>query len=147
MKQIHRFQGTLERGFTGNISYQFALPEQLTRIRLRLAYREPERIGPPDWEALKPIMDSYRPGWDETDLKGAAGGMKTEIQLALLINGHFIGNVHKPGRIKEMEVSKTAASDGALPAECLGGMAKVIINSFQVLEDGTVYELLIEGDF
>lgn len=149
MEMIQNFQGTLNKGFRGNIAYYFHLPPNCKALSVILTY-DKERFSRKEihMEELRPIYESYKGGpVSEEELLEAMDSMKTEIQIALMIHGEFAGNVHMPGTKKELYLTEDLSAGGIPPCPALEGMAKIIINVFQVLENQTSYCLEIKGEF
>lgn len=149
MEIIQQFHGTLNRGFTGNLVYNFYLPRNCTALSITLTY-DKEHFSHKEayMEELCPIYEAYlgRPA-SPPELLKAMDSMKTEIQLGLMIHNEFVGNVHMPGTKKELYLSEKSSKRGCLPCPCIEGMAKIIVNVFQVLENQTSYYLEVKGDF
>lgn len=150
---LQQFTAGISRGFRGNISYRFQLPEQLQSLQLRLHYnkehiQQQERYLRRFQAELSPQLAAYL-GHEPTEeeLSRAVASMKTEIQLCLMIGGRFVGNVHMPGTDKEMFISAEEASRGCLPCGQLSGMAEIIVNVLGVMEDDVQWQLEILGEF
>lgn len=149
MEIIQHFHGTLNRGFIGNLVYNFQLPQNCTALSITLTYDKEHFSSKETYvEELRPIYESYlgRPA-SQLELQKAMDSMKTEIQLGLMIQNEFVGNVHMPGTRKEIYLSENTSAKGCLPCPRIGGMAKIIVNVFQVLEDQTTFHLEVKGDF
>ncbi|MEY8351924.1 DUF6669 family protein [Lachnospiraceae bacterium 54-53] len=149
MEMIQHFQGTLNHGFRGNIIYNFHLPKNCRALSVILTY-DKEHFSHKEiyMEELRPIYESWKGGpVSEEELLKAMDSMKTEIQLALMIHGEFAGNVHMPGTKKELFLSEDRSAGGMPPCPALEGMAKIIVNVFQVQENQTSYRLEIKGEF
>lgn len=149
MEMIQHFHGTLNRGFIGNLVYNFHLPQNCTALSITLTY-DKEHFSHKEtyMEELRPIYESYlgRPA-SQPELLKAMDSMKTEIQLGLMIHNEFVGNAHMPGTRKELYLSEIASTRGCLPCPNIDGMAKIIVNVFQILENQTSYNLEVKGDF
>lgn len=148
MKIIQSFNGTVNRGFQGNVTYRFQLPSGCRALSIQLTYTKENSAKETDPDQFRPAYEAYkgRPV-SLKELVRAVESMKTEIQLALFIRNKFAGNVHMPGTIKELYISEHTSSRGCLPIYPLEGAGKVIVNVFQCVENETSYELEIKGDF
>ena len=153
METIQSFSGVLNQGYHGNIIYNFPLPPDLSSLSVVLTYQKEHPSDPEEYfrkrrAELAPVLEQYmeHPVSDDL-LYREIREIKTEIQLCLLLNDTFIGNIHMPGEVKEMKISKSSASHGCIPCENLSGMAKVIINVFHTAEDRTSYRLEIHGEY
>lgn len=153
MDLIQTFSGTLERDFRGNIVYSFHLPEGLKKLSVTLTHGKEHLTDVKKYlcshkDELSPVLDRYlETSASESQLCDFVSSIKTEIQLCLMINGKFAGNVHMPGEKKEMLISESSATRGCVPCKSLRGMAKVIVNVFHTAEDDTPYLLEIRGEF
>lgn len=148
MRIIQSFNGTVNRGFQGNVTYRFQLPSGCRALSIQLTYTKEYPVKETDPGQFRTAYDSYkgRPA-SEKELVRAVESMKTEIQLALFIGNKFAGNVHVPGTIKELYISEHTSSRGCLPIHPLEGTGKVIVNVFQCVENETSYNVEIKGDF
>ena len=153
METIQKFSGTLHQGYHGNIIYNFPLPSGLSSLSVVLTYQKEHPSDPEEYfrkrrAELAPILEQYmeHPVSDDL-LHREIREIKTEIQLCLMLNDTFIGNIHMPGEVKEMKISESFASHGCIPCKTLSGMAKVIINVFHAAEDQTSYQLEINGEY
>ncbi|QHQ60652.1 hypothetical protein Ana3638_07610 [Anaerocolumna sedimenticola] len=149
MKEIQTLTGTLDRGFVGNITYNFNLESSYDKLYICLTY-DNEKIETADSYYKHRIEEAYEKHYgfkpDDNQLQDVIGSMKTEIQLAAFINGSFVGNIHMPGTKKEMILSEKLSSDGCLPCKNMKGLLKIVINAFSVLENRTSYILQIKGE-
>lgn len=153
MEVIQTFSGVLNRGFQGNIIYNMKLPEELSSLSLVLTYEkehlsDEQKYSDEQKSRLLPILTRHLGrNASEEELRRFIHSMKTEIQLCLMVDGVFAGNVHMPGTRKEMTISREAATRGCVPLKKIGGMAKIIVNVFLTVEDETPYRLEVKGDF
>ena len=149
MKDIQTFTGTLNRGFVGNIIYNFNLEQSYDKLYIGLTY-DNEKIKTVDRFYKNEIEEAYENHYgskiDDNQLKDVLGSMKTEIQLAAFLNGSFLGNIHMPGTKKEMILSENQSSNGCIPCKNIKGLLKIVINAFSVLENHTSYTLEIKGE-
>jgi len=148
MRIIQSFNGTVNRGFQGNVTYGFQIPSGCRALSIRLTYKKEYPAKETDPDQFRAAYEAYkgRPV-SEKELVKVVKSMKTEIQLALFIGSKFAGNVHMPGTLKELYISEHTYSRGCLPNYPLEGAGKVIINVFQCVENETSYQLEIKGDF
>lgn len=151
MKELYQFKTVIPPFYQGNITYAFQIPDSLQTLHISLSYDHEKIQNCKNYfsvykDRLQPVLSSYL-GYtcSDEELLSCISEMKTEIQLFLSINGSFAGNVHRPGTIKEMTVSKDTATYGCIPVREMKGAARVCINVFQVLEE-TECTLLIEGE-
>ena len=153
MEEIQTFSGILNQGYRGNIIYNFHLPAGLKALYVILTHQKEHPCDKKEYydkrkDELAPLLEQYmeQPVFDGL-LHQFTDAIKTEIQLCLMIDGNFVGNVHMPGERKEMFISEAFATRGCVPCKNLSGMAKVIVNVFHVAEDHKPYDLKILGEF
>ncbi|HIX15683.1 MAG TPA: hypothetical protein H9740_08195 [Candidatus Hungatella pullicola] len=149
MELIQQFQGTLNHGFRGNVIYSFHLPGNCRALSVALSCDKEQFLHKdPSQELISPLYEScYGKSSSRDEIWNLMDLMNAEIQLCLMIDGQFVGNVHMPGAKKELFISSDKASKGCIPCSALKGTAKIIINVFQVLEGTISYNLEIKGDF
>ena len=149
MNTVTIFRGTLPKNFLGNVIYQFQLPCSCTALHIRLICHLQDRkeaASLHEKEAEAAFLDHCGRLPDAQEKERILAQMKTEIQLAAFLSGKFLGNVHRPGNIKEMHFSP----DEERTYGCMDqkgpyhGLLKLAINSFGVLEEEISYELRIE---
>ena len=138
METLQTFHGVLDRGFTGNMSFQFHIPHGIHELSVILTY-EKERIQDP-----ASYIERFRHPLIR-QLQEMVQAMKTEIQLCAMIGGVFAGNVHMPGTRKEILLKEGVRSRGCLPYDGRNGMVKIIVNVYQVVEENTPWNLEIKG--
>lgn len=148
MNAVTVFKGTLQKNFLGNVIYQYQLPALCRELHIILTcYLKDQKNAAAlhEQEAEKAFFDHWgrRPGAEEKE--ALLMQMKTEIQLAAFLSGKFLGNVHRPGNIKEMHFSPDMKRTcGCMKSEGgYHGLLKLVVNSFGVLEDEISYELKI----
>ncbi len=152
MKQIATFHQTINKDFQGNYAYYQTIPNGLKTLRITLKtnkdfIQDTKKYMKEYQNQLLPILTDYlehKPS--EEEYERYVKNMKTEIQLSVFMNDRFIGNVHKPGLIKEITLSKNNRSQGCLPIQEIQNQIKVIVNVFQVVEENTFFDLFIEGE-
>lgn len=151
MKTLQTFHGTLSRGFIGNMIFQFYIPDGIHELSVILAYEKEHLQDPVSYigNFRNHLIQKAVPylGQIPTDqqLLEMVQAMKTELQLCVMINGAFAGNVHMPGTRKEILLKKDGYSRGCIPYNGQNGMIKIIVNAYQVVEDNTPWILEIKG--
>lgn len=152
METIATFHKDLERRFQGNHSYTCVLPDDIQKLRIVLTYNKDKIDDIHAYmnkyqEELLPILTNYLeyPATLE-EYEEFVKNMKTEIQLCLMMDSQFIGNVHKPGTKKEILLTKESSSEGCIQIDTFKTNITVIINVFQVIEEGTSYDVIVEGE-
>ena len=152
MIQIATFHQTIKKDFQGNYAYDQTIPNNLKTLRITLktnkAFIQDTKKYMEEYQnQLLPILTAYlehKPSDEEYERY--VKNMKTEIQLSVFTNDQFLGNVHKPGLIKEITLSKNNRSQGCLPIKEIPNQIKIIVNVFQVVEENTFFDLFIEGE-
>ena len=74
-----------------------------------------------------------------------SGMEKTEINLSVFHNGAYVGCSHRNEIEKHIFISPNEASDGFIPWNFRGGILRVVLHVYQILNDHTPYELTISG--
>lgn len=152
MKQTVAFHQALNKDFQGNYAYIVNIPGKPKEIKIKLTtnkefIRNPKQYIQKYQNELHQILKQYlEHDPSEEEYERYVKNMKTEIQLSVFTNDHFIGNVHKSGKTKEIFLSKTIRNQGCLPIQEIPNQIKVIVNVFQVVEENTFFDLLIEGE-
>ena len=148
MNMVTVFKGTLQKNFLGNIIFQFQLPSPCLELHICLTCHAGDReraAALHDKEAEEAFLSHFGRLPDALETKELLSHMKTEIQLAAFLSGRFLGNVHRPGNIKEMHFAPDAErTPGCMEtAGMYHGLLKLVVNSFGVLEEEISYELKI----
>ena len=142
------FKGTLQKNFLGNVIYQFQLPCPCRQLHISLVCRQQDQksaAGLHEKEAVAAFLTHCRRLPDKEEKEKLLSQMKTEIQLAAFLSGAFLGNIHRPGSVKEMHFSP----DEERTCGCMDkkgpfhGLLKLVVNSFGVLEEELSYELKV----
>lgn len=149
MKLISKFMGEVQCGFVGNIQFNQELNQKYQELYIVLSYKE----GKTDVMHSEILLPKIEKAWEEytgkkltnKDVPDVLKKMKTEIQLCAFINEDFLGNVHKPGNIKEMLITDKEATAGCMTCSNIQGHLRVIINFFQVISKDVTYTLSIYG--
>ena len=151
MKTLQTFHGSLSRGFTGNIIFQFHIPDEIHELSVELTYEKEHLEDPVSYiecfrhQLIRQAMPYLGRIPTDRQLLEMTQSMKTELQLCILIDGTFVGNVHMPGTKKKILLKEGLYSRGCLPYKGQNGMLKIIVNVYQVIENNTPWTLEIKG--
>lgn len=147
LKQLYHADGQLNRGFTGQISYTVCLERPYEALLIRFSFNKQhhERVTK---ELRDEITNQLLQGGHaiptvcELD-QMILSGTKTEIHTLASLNDVFIGGIHRQLTTREMYFSYDKATEGCIPQPCIKGVLKVTVLVFQVIEDGTDYQLQV----
>ena len=56
-----------------------------------------------------------------------------------------LGTAHRNELVKEVKISRAEASEGFLPTNFCGGLLEITLHCLNIENDGTNYELIVEG--
>ena len=154
MKEIYHVEGILNRGFVGQITYTVCLEEPLQKLDIHFSFDADKRTFCPDEVTDALIRDTI--GTAKTncgidiDEQRARNVIlydaKTEIHTLATMNDEFIGCVHKQLTDRHMFYDGEKASEGCILREQFDGVLKVTVLVFNVIKDGTRYELTVSGE-
>lgn len=152
MKEIYSVEGILKKGFVGQITYTVCLDNPLSKLdigfRFDKQHYSPELVTA---ELVDQMRTLYR------DLYGAERtgdemrscilhDMKTEIHTLATLNGEFIGCIHRQLTDRHMTFDGENTAPGCIPQESFEGVLKITVLVFNVILDGTHYELTVTGE-
>lgn len=152
MKEIYRVEGTLNKGFVGQITYMVCLEEVYHKLDIEFEFDKrrysPEEVTP---ELIHETIDLCREKYglesSEDDARRVIlEDMKTELHTLATLNDEFIGCVHKQLLDRHMTYDGDFASEGCIPRERFEGVLKVTVLAFNVLQNGTHYALTVRAE-
>ena len=154
MKELYRVEGTLNRGFVGQITYTVCLEEPLGKLDIHFTFDGDKRKYRPEEvteELIRDTQETCLRNYDLTVDDGRAreiilGDMKTEIHTLATLNDEFMGCVHKQLTDRHMIWDGENASEGCIPCPVVDGVLKVTVLVFNVIKDGTRYCLTVSGE-
>ena len=156
MKEIYRVEGIVNRGFVGQITYMVNLEEPVSKLDIRFAFDASKRKYSPDEATEELIADTIETCWrnyglaiDEKRAREIVlGDMKTEIHTLAALNDEFLGCIHKQLSDRHMyfDGASGTASEGCIPRDRFEGVLKVTVLAFNVIKNGTRYELTVSGE-
>ena len=154
MKQIYEVEGTLNRGFVGQITYTICLEETLSKLDIHFSFDGDKRTFRPEdvtdaliRETIETCRRNYALEIDEDRARGIIlSDMKTEIHTLATLNDEFLGCIHKQLTDRHMLYENGTASEGCVPRESFEGVLKVTVLVFNVIKDKTHYRLTVSGE-
>jgi hypothetical protein len=153
MNELYRVEGTLSRGFVGQITYTVCLEEPLKKLDIHFTFDQDKRKYRPEEVTEELIRDTKAVCLKNYDLiiddnrarDIILGDMKTEIHTLATLNDEFLGCVHKQLTDRHMLYDGEYASEGCVPRKTFDGVLKVTVLVFNVIKDGTRYRLTVSG--
>lgn len=145
--EIMKVKGSLNKGFTGGITYITLIPDDFEELNVTLSFgmREVKVI---DKTLVEDIQVSWQANYpepaDDETIKEIIARQKGEINFSLFMNDQFIGAAHRDDTNKIVKITKTDASLGFQPYHGRRGIIKIILNVISVVNDNTPYELKVE---
>lgn len=154
MNELYRVEGTLSRGFVGQITYTVCLEEPLKKLDIHFTFDQNKRKYRPEEVTEELIRDTkavclknYDLTIDDNRARDIIlGDMKTEIHTLATLNDEFLGCVHKQLTDRHMLWDGEVASEGCIPRPVFDGVLKVTVLVFNVIKDGTGYVLSVSGE-
>ncbi len=154
MNELYRVEGTLSRGFVGQITYTVCLEEPLQKLDIHFTFDQDKRKYRPEEVTDELIRDTKALCLKNYDLTVdddrardiILGDMKTEIHTLATVNDEFLGCVHKQLTDRHMLWDGENASEGCIPRPVFDGVLKVTVLVFNVIKDGTGYVLTVSGE-
>lgn len=154
MKEIYRVEGTLHRGFVGQITYMVCLEKPCEKLDIHFSFDADKRTYSPEdvtpdlmAETRRVCEQEYGLAGSDDDLRRAIlTEMKTEIHTLATLNDEFIGCVHKQLTDRHMLYDGDFASEGCIPQAGFDGVLKVTVLVFNVIKDNTRYCLTVSGE-
>ena len=154
MKELYHVEGSVNRGFVGQITYMVCLEKPCNKLDIHFSFDETKRRFKEEDVTPELIAETIRLSrencGDDIDEKRARevilGDMKTEIHTLAVLNDEFIGCIHKQLSDRHMLYDGEFASEGCIPQEKIDGVLKVTILVFNVIKDATAYSLTVSGE-
>ena len=154
MKEIYSVDGTVNRGFVGQITYMVCLEKSYEKLDIHFRFDEDKRTYAPEditeqlmSDTRELILRDYGISYSDEELRQSIlTRMKTEIHTLATLNEEFIGCVHKQLVDRHMIYDGDYASDGCIPQSKIEGVLKVTVLVFNVLKDNTRYTLTVSAE-
>lgn len=148
-KQMKEYQisGKLMKGFIGNISYEVALPIEMDQVEVGVSFekRIMEEITKEDREAcIKAYQKNTGREPEENEIIKMIHGQKTEINVSVFHNEAYLGCAHRDEMVKKIVISPEKASEGFCTWKFHGGVLKIVLHVYQVLNQNTPYRVVIK---
>jgi len=154
MKEIYRVEGTLHRGFVGQITYTVCLEQPCEKLDIHFSFDDKKRTYQPEdvtdefiAETIETCRKNYGiEGTPERAREVILNDMKTEIHTLATLNDEFIGCIHRQMSDRHMLYDGDHATEGCIPQKRFEGVLKVTVLAFNVIKDGTAYKLTVSGE-
>ena len=154
MKEIYSVDGTVNRGFVGQITYMVCLEKSYEKLDIHFRFDDDKRTYAPEditeqlmSDTRELILRDYGISYSDEELRQSIlTRMKTEIHTLATLNEEFIGCVHKQLVDRHMLYDGNYASDGCIPQSKIEGVLKVTVLVFNVLKDNTRYTLTVSAE-
>ena len=152
MNEIYRTEGTLNKGFVGQIAYTVCLEQTYHKLDVEFSFDKrrysPEEITP---ELIAETQTLCREKYDldisdDEARRIILNDMKTELHTLATLNDRFIGCVHKQLTHRHMTFDGDFASEGCIPQHEFDGVLTVTVLAFNVLKDATHYALTVRAE-
>ena len=154
MNELYHVEGTLNRGFVGQITYMICLEKPCDKLDIHFTFNNRKRkFTPKDVtreriaETIEVCRRDYGLEITEERVKEIIlNDMKTEIHTLATLNDEFIGCIHKQLSDRHMLYDGDFASEGCIPQKTIDGVLKVTVLVFNVIKDNTRYQLTVSGE-
>lgn len=143
----HQMSGQLMKGFVGNISYEIVLPTDMDCVSIEVSFekRTMENITEEDRQAcIKTYKNNVGEAPDEKEIITMLNGQKTEINVSVFHNESYLGCVHRDEMTKNIVISPEKASEGFLTWKFQGGVLKIVLHVYQILNQNTPYQVVLK---
>lgn len=147
MKEYYAY-GELMKGFLGNLTYETILPEGISEVSVRVSFqkREMEACTEADRQQCRDAwIKNTNQAAEEAAVEEMIRRQKTEINVSVFHNGAYLGCAHRDEMTKEILLSPRHASPGFTVWKPSGGVLRVVLHVYQVLNDHTPYEVEVIG--
>lgn len=145
----YQMTGELMKGFLGNISYETVLSKETGQITIRAEFgkRQIEECTQEDRRAcVRAWIRNTGKEPDDAMIDGMIQRQKTEINVSVFHNNAYLGCAHRDAMEKEIVISPKGASLGFRTWKFGGGVLRVVLHVYQVLNDHTPYSVTIAED-
>lgn len=149
MEQLYCVKGELERGFEGKIDYLVSLDATYEAIEIDFSYSSNHlNTITPEIRETFVAQCQGRYGvetWSQEELDKRIQGMKTELQLLVMMDDVFLGGVHRGENPKHIHIDAHSATNGCIPCSAIQGALKISVLAFMVCDTNTSYTLRVSG--
>ena len=152
MKELYSVEGKLNKGFVGQITYTVCLDKPIKKLDIYFRCNKrkytPEDVTP---ELINEMRETflrlYNAERTEEEMRECIlRDMKAEIHTLATVNDEFIGCIHRQLDERHMTFEEGNTSPGCITRESFEGVLKVTLLVFNVILDGTEYELTVSGE-
>ena len=143
---LYQVSGELMQGFLGNILYETVLPKKTEKLEIIVSFgkRKKEAVTEADRAACRLAWRSNlgkEPSEEETDM--LIRGQKTEINVSVYHNDVQLGCAHRDETTKRIVIAPDGSSDGFRPWRPCGGVLRIALHVYQMLNDHTPYQVTV----
>jgi len=154
MQQLYHVEGTLDRGFVGQITYMVCLEKPCSKLDIHFSFDNDKRTYSPEDVTPELIADTIETCRRNYGIEGTEAearrvilnDMKTEIHTLAMLNDEFIGCIHRQMSDRHMLYDGDYATEGCIPVQNFEGVLKVTVLVFNVIKNGTRYHLTVSGE-
>jgi len=154
MQQLYHVEGTLDRGFVGQITYMVCLEKPCSKLDIHFSFDNDKRTYSPEDVTPELIADTIETCRRNYGIEGTEAearrvilnDMKTEIHTLAMLNDEFIGCIHRQMSDRHMLYDGDYATEGCIPVQNFEGVLKVTVLVFNVIKDNTRYKLTVSGE-
>lgn len=149
MNQIYEVNGTLNKGFVGQISYTICLDQSYKEMAISFSF-DKQRYNIITDDLKKWLISQCNGKYNMADasdevLTGTLKSMKSELQMIVTMNDTFIGGIHRQENPKHLYFSDKQATEGCMPQPSIHGVIKITLVIFSVISDDTHYTLSLSA--
>lgn len=149
MKKLYEVNGTLNKGFVGQISYTICLDQSYKEMAINFVFDKQRYDVITDdlkqWLITECAGKYNMASASESVLTGTLKGMKSELQLIVTMNDIFIGGVHSQENPKHLYFSDSQATEGCIPQTSIHGVIKITLVIFSIISNDTNYTLSLSA--
>ena len=154
MHKLYHVEGTLDRGFVGQITYMVCLEKPCEKLDIHFSFDNDKRTYSPEDITPELIADTIETCREKYGIEGSEeearrvilSDMKTEIHTLATLNDEFIGCIHRQLTDRHMLYDGDFASEGCIAVQKFEGVLKVTVLVFNVIKDNTHYQLTVSGE-
>ncbi|MDD7740468.1 MAG: DUF6669 family protein [Fusicatenibacter sp.] len=143
---IYQAFGELMEGFLGNILYETVLPKGIEQLEITVSFgkREKEAVTETDREACRAAwVRNCKEEPSEEVVDALIRGQKTEINVSVYHNEVLLGFAHRDETEKKIVISPDGSSEGFRSWKPCGGVLRVVLHVYQMLNDHTPYAVTV----
>lgn len=149
MNKIYEVNGTLNKGFVGQISYTVCLQATYNEMAIDFSFNKQHYDIITD-DLKQWLIDECKGRYNMASasdkvLTQTLKGMKSELQVIVTMNDTFIGGVHRQENPKHLYFSNEQTTEGCMPQSSIHGVIKITLVIFSIISDDTHYALALSA--